>query len=247
MVDRAKPIVSRRTRRVAWIPAALGGMLAWPATASAGCVWSDLVRADVRVAVVKPGTPRVHFIQDQVLRPGCPGADAACRLRSFVVPGDVVLVGHRQGAFVCAGFQGPRGSGTIDWLPVAALSLLPPAAQRPRDWAGHWVAPEQDLTITTAPGGALKVSGEATWGAGDPARAAIGGVHTGEANGTTRPVDGVLAFAEGEDGRTLPYDKGEEFSCRIRMIRRGPYLLVRDNMGCGGVNVSFSGFYARKR
>jgi len=45
----------------------------------------------------------------------------------------------------------------------------------------------------------------------------------------------------GEDGGTLPYDAGDEFTCRVRMLRRNPHLLVRENYACGGVNVSISG------
>ncbi len=242
----AEAIIAHVWRAARWLTV-LATMLAWPSIASAGCLWTDLVRAETRVAVVKPGAPRVHFVQDQVLRAGCPNASAGCQLRSFVVPGDVVLVGPRQSAFICAGFQGPRGIGTIDWLPASALSLLPAAAQQPQVWAGDWTAPEQDLKITAARGGVLTIAGEATWGAGDPQRVKIGGVHIGQVNGTARPVGGLLAFTDDGEGHTLPYAQGDEFSCKIKMLRRGPYLLVRDNNGCGGANVSFSGFYARKR
>jgi hypothetical protein len=31
------------------------------------------------------------------------------------------------------------------------------------------------------------------------------------------------------------------------MIRRGPYLVVRENNQCGRANVSFSGFYRRHK
>lgn len=71
-------------------------------------------------------------------------------------------------------------------------------------------------------------------------------MHTGEVAATAHLAGGILAFTMGEDGRTLPYDAGNEFTCRVRMLRRGAYLLIRDNNACGGVNVSFSGFYRRK-
>lgn len=81
---------------------------------------------------------------------------------------------------------------------------------------------------------------------GDPERLRRGGMHTGEIAGTARPVDGILAFTMGKGGKTLPYDAGDEFTCRVRMLRRGPYLVVHDNNACGGANVSFSELYRRK-
>lgn len=217
--------------------------MAWSSVASASCVWTDLLDAQTRAAVVNRTAPRVHFVQDTA--PRCPAAGAACQSRAYLTAGDIILAGPVRNGYTCAGFQGPRGSGTIGWLPTAALTMLPSGAQIPADWTGHWYAPEQDIVITPAHDGMLSVKGDATWGM-SAWRAEHGGVHVGTLEGVIRPVDGVLAFAEGED-RTLPYTGGDEFSCKVRMIRRGPYLLVRDTGNCGGANVSFSGFYARKR
>ena len=77
---------------------------------------------------------------------------------------------------------------------------------------------------------------DATWGAGDPWRREHGGVHVGEVKGAARPVGGVLAFTQGET-RTFPFGAGDPHDCGVTMIRRGPYLLVRDNGDCGGQNV----------
>ncbi|MBP0494261.1 hypothetical protein [Roseomonas indoligenes] len=217
-----------------------------PAAARAGCVWSDLVTEEARAAAVRPGAPRVNFVQDDVLARGCPNESAACRARAYLTPGDVVLTGPTQGAYTCAGFVGARGATTIGWMPSAALLPLPEAEQVPADWNGQWTAPEQDIAITPGGKGALRVKGEATWGMGDPERVRRGGIHTGEVAGEARPVNGVLAFSMGDDDTTKPYEAGDEYTCRIRLWRRGPYLLARDNNGCGGLNVSFSGFYRRK-
>lgn len=214
----------------------------WSTAASAACTWSDLIHSQTRAAAINRTAARVHFVQDT--DPGCPAAGATCRSRAYVMAGDVVLAGNTRNGYTCTGFQGPRGSGTIGWLPTAALTMLPLAAQIPADWTGHWYAPEQDVVIKAAPGGMLSVKGDATWGM-SAWRAEHGSVHVGTLNGMVRPVRGVLSFTEGE-GRTLPYTGGDAFSCKVRMIRRGPYLLVRDNDNCGGANVSFSGFYARK-
>ena len=237
-------ITSRIARHVS-LTVALLACLAGSSVASAGCVWSDLIQPQARVAVAKPASARLNFVEDEDLKPGCPATAPKCALRSYVVRGDVVLTGPTQGGYTCAGFQGMRGAATIGWLPSAALSLLPAASQTPADWAGHWVAAEQEIVIESGADGILTVDGKATWGEREARRRPSASVHTGTLNGKARPVGGILAFTEG-DGRTLGYAEGEAFSCRARLWRRGPYLVVLDNNNCGGANVSFSGFYARK-
>lgn len=43
------------------------------------------------------------------------------------------------------------------------------------------------------------------------------------------------------DGFTVSSD-----GCEVVARRRGPYLALSDNNGCGGANVSFSGIHARR-
>lgn len=59
------------------------------------------------------------------------------------------------------------------------------------------------------------------------------------------PADGALSFAMSEKG-TLPLAKGGEFDCKVWMRRVGPWLVVDDNLACGGLNVSFRGVYRRE-
>lgn len=229
--------------RLASLPLAAIGLLA-AVPAQAGCVSTDIVQDTTRVATVRPGSARVHFVQVDALRRHCPDASTACRAPAYVIPGDAVLVAHREGAFTCAAFVDARGVATVLFLPTAALASAPSAFVP--SFAGDWTAPEQALEIRAARGRAFSVRGDATWGRGDRRRAENGGVHTGEVEGVARPAGGVLAFTQGQ-GATLPYGQGDEFDCRLRLFRRGPYLLARDNNNCGGVNVSFSGIYIRKR
>ncbi|SER11645.1 hypothetical protein SAMN05216548_111118 [Faunimonas pinastri] len=236
-----------RMHRGPLVRTALVAGLVLPSAAHAGCVWSDLVDEEARVAAVTSSSGRVHFVEDDVLVHGCPNDSAACRERAFVLPGDVVLAGPTQGAYTCAGYAGAKGFATIGWLPSAALTALPQAQQAPQDWAGHWIAPEQDITVTSDAAGLLAVDGEATWGMGDPWRRKNGGVHVGVLSGKVRPANGAIAFSTGANDETLPYEAGDEFDCRVRMVRRGPYLLARDNNNCGGANVTFSGFYVRAK
>ncbi|WP_131194899.1 hypothetical protein [Lichenihabitans psoromatis] len=219
-------------------------VVAVPSDACADCVWSDVAVNEPRVAVVRSETPRTQFVQIDALVHGCPSEKPECQQRAFLVAGDVVLIGPTQGAYTCSGFLGRRGPSTIAWLPTAALAPLTNDQQSPTDWAGHWVAPEQTITIANGSSGALIVTGDATWG-DTPDRRRLGSVHTGELAGTMRADKGVLAFAMGDENHTLPFGAGDEFTCSARMVQRGPYLVVRDNKACGGANVSFSGFYRR--
>ncbi len=235
---------SRRGRSRLGVIAIASAMV--PAAAQAGCGWPDIVQQPTIAASVRSAMARTYFVKDDVMAHGCPNDGAACKDKAYLTTGDVVLTGAARGKFTCIGFAAAKGVATIGWFPTKALVPLSPPDQHPMDWNGHWVATEQDIRIAPDKGDALSVKGDATWGMGDPARLARGGVHTGEVAGISRPVDGMLAFTMGDDGKTLPYDAGDEFTCRVRMIRHGPYLVVNDNNACGGVNVSFSGFYRRK-
>lgn len=215
-------------------------LLAAHGSALARCGDADFATDATRAAIVRDGAPRTHFVRDDA--PDCPNGGPACRTRAFLVPGDVVLVADARDGFVCAAFAASGGASTTGWLPRDALV---PDTANPADWAGRWKRLEADITITKAPGGALRVHGDATWGAGDPERVRNGGVHTGELDGMASIAHDVLAFTMGEGG-TRPYDKGDETDCRVRMLRRGPYLVVTDNTYCGGANVSFTGIYRRR-
>ena len=233
------PTIAGSSRILLVIAAAIA-----PFAAQASCVWSDLTPDAATASVVQPSAARTYFVKDDVLQHGCPNSSVACKNRAYVTAGDVVLTGPVVGNYSCAIFVGDKGATTVGWIPSTAPADI--KDRSPSDWTGHWVAPEQDLTIVSAAGDSLLVKGEATWGMQDPERRRRGGVHTGEVSGTARPIDGMLAFTMGDDGATLPYDAADEFTCRIRMQRRGPYLVVRDNNACGGANVSFSGVYRRK-
>ncbi len=233
-------------RPLAYIAA---GLLALPllaagADARAGCIDTDPGAEQLAAASVTAPGPRVHFVQDGMMAAGCPSDAERCRAKAFVVRGDVVLTSGTQGGFTCARYVNAKGVVTVNWLPTAALTPLSPAIPPAEAWVGHWVAIEMRIGIKRAAGGALAVSGDATWGSLDPERVRRGGVNIGEVQGTATPVNGVLAFTQGETA-TLPYESGDQDACRIRMVLRGPYMVATDNRACGGNNVSFSGIYRR--
>ena len=71
---------------------------------------------------------------------------------------------------------------------------------------------------------------------------AAGGAHSGVLVAAAVPAQNMIAFAD--DGST-PFEKAEEGQCLVRIQRVGAWLLVEDNMQCGGSMVTFTGLYRR--
>jgi hypothetical protein len=94
----------------------------------------------------------------------------------------------------------------------------------------------------------MVLDGDATFGADDPARVQRGAVNTGDFSAIVAPASGYLGFLIGDKGEALPFDAQlakEKAMCGLRMWRTGPYLVVADNLQCGGNNVTFTGVYRR--
>jgi hypothetical protein len=72
---------------------------------------------DKRAVVVQKVTakPRINFIKspydDNLKAETCPAATAACRKKSYLVTGDLVLTGKTLGAFTCISYQVKRTFG----------------------------------------------------------------------------------------------------------------------------------------
>ena len=121
---------------------------------------------------------------------------------------------------------------------MAIASASPAWAQEKTDlasWIGEWAAgPEQFITIK-ADGDALLIEGNATYGAEDPEKAAIGAINVGDFS-VLVPADwieqGKVSFGVGGNG-PLRIDDADEFDCVV-------------NYMCGGMNVTFDGTYSRK-
>ena len=180
---------------------------------------------------------RLHFVKspydDDFTAAACPAATKACQRQSYLVEGDLVLVGRTRGEFTCVSYQSPLAKKQVwskGWLPSAALT---PAAPMPSpktpDWLGTWYHPGGSVEIKPGEGGKLRVEGGMTVpGARD--------FHNGEFQAQVAPENGTLAFAGEGDGD----------GCQVRIQRIGPWLMVEDNSGCGGAGVSFTGLYRRR-
>jgi hypothetical protein len=204
---------------------------------------------DKRALVVQKVTahPRVNFIKspydDDFKATTCPAATEACRQKSYLVTGDLVLTGKTQGAFTCVVYQSPVAKKLIwakGWLPSSALTpVAPMPSPKISDWIGTWYNPEHPggpIEIKRGEGGKLHVEGEMT-------SPTAHDFHTGEFEAQVTPQNDTIAFVD--DG-SIPFEKTDEGECRVRMQRIGPLLMVEDNNGCGGTGVTFTGLYRRK-
>lgn len=172
---------------------------------------------------------RVYFYGDE--RDDCP-QNKNCRLQSYVIPNDEVIVSRTFGDFACVWFQPRKGSETVGWIPAANLVYQPEKNFALTDWLGAWSHGTSGIDITPAAAREmLLVKGDSYWqGLGD-------NVHVSEIEETVAPRENILKIGEKDEG---------EDDCRVTMRRVGKYMIVADNLNCGGVNVTFSGVYRRK-
>jgi hypothetical protein len=201
---------------------------------------------DQRPLVVSKVTsaPRVNFIKspydDDFTAASCPAATDACRKTSYLVSNDLVLTGKTRGDFTCVVYQSlsaKKRNWSAGWVPNAALApVAPMPSPQQADWLGAWTIPGGSIEIKRAAGGKLHIMGEMVVpGAQD--------AHNGVIEARAMAVNGTVAFVD--DGNTA-FEQAEG-ECRVRMQRFGALLMVEDNDGCGGVGVTFTGLYQRKK
>jgi hypothetical protein len=218
---------------------------AYDANDPANCVGAEWDDAHPLAVAKVTARERVNFVKspydDDFKADTCPSQSAACRKKSYLVTGDLVLAARTRGDFTCVAFPSPTGKKPIwtqGWLPSSALSAVAPmAAPRVSDWLGSWDQPHAGIEIKQGGiGGRLRIEGIAAFqGARD--------VHTGDIDAQVMPDGDTIAFLD--DG-WLPFETKCDSGCRVRMHRVGPFLLVEDNGDCGGAGVTFTGLYHRK-
>lgn len=93
----------------------------------------------------------------------CPAHTAACQKKSYLVAGDLVLLGKTQGDFTCVDYQSllaTKQVWTIGWLPSAALTpVAPMLAPKTSDWVGTWYHPGGSIEIKSGKRDILDVEG----------------------------------------------------------------------------------------
>jgi hypothetical protein len=219
---------------------------AWPAHAEkdSSCRGVPFISFDpITQGHISSKATRVHFVKDFLTQHGCPDQTPACVDKAYLVPGDRLIVTKRFDAFICAIYLNPKGNPRIGWLPADAVAYDTVKPIALTDWVGKWSWKwsygDGDIDIGVAEGktGTLSIFGVGTSNL----------LHEGQIWGEVAPTGDRLSFAMGDDGTTLPYEKGGESDCKIQMQRLGPWLIVNDEGFCpGGLNVSFRGVYTRK-
>jgi hypothetical protein len=216
------------------------GVSVSPAAAGPSCVaafWAVQDIPTLTLGTVKPTEKRAYFISDEP--DACPSAAAACRRKDYLIAGDAVVIRGRSGDFVCATFANAKGTVTAGWLPAAAIDTGS-AGSGSGDFIGRWNRTSASIRIGRAKGGRLSIEGDATY------PTAGGSVNLGEIALDAAPKDGELYFGVGADGKAVAADKADTYDCVARLRRLGPYLVVADNLNCGGHNVTFSGIYTKR-
>lgn len=208
---------------------------------------------DIRLMQVTTRAQRLPFYHDRTeKKPHCPVEVDNCQLKSFVLPGDLLLAGPAMEDFTCATYISPKARRvkgqlreTTGFVPLAELKEVKNPAPQPTDWSGTWSrSAEAEIRVEVEASGKIRIAGQASYGAHDPGRVSRGAVNVGELDGiVARPTSNMIALGEGYDGsRPFGEDRSE---CRAKLRLFGPYLVVEDNGGCGGNNVSFTGVYVR--
>jgi hypothetical protein len=172
------------------------------------------------------GAPKVYLKH-------CPPGAAGCAEpphAPYVVAGDMVIVGPRAGDAVCVAKPNRQGA-TAGWVTEHQVQPQPTPPAPLAAWAGHWTLAGGNTIDLKAQGGALAVSGAACWPAcNGSGKGRVPNV--GELDGKATPAGGRLRI-------------GSDTDCAAELWLVGPYLVVFDNLGCGGMNVSFTGIYQR--
>lgn len=174
---------------------------------------------------------RIYFYGDE--RDDCPSGKN-CRLKSYVIPNDEVIVSRTFGNFACVWFQPKKGSETVGWIEVDKFELIE-TNQNPdlKNWLGEWRYYDNSIVISKSKTpDLLDIKGNAFWkGLGD-------NIHIGELDDTSKPSENKLKLGENDTS---------EYACKVSMQLVGKYLIASDNLNCGGANVTFSGVYRKKR
>jgi hypothetical protein len=185
----------------------------------------------VTIAKIIADRPQVHFIKSALDDAACPAEGDTCAQPSYVIPGDLVLVGKTRGvSYQSAADRTQRW--TVGWLPSASLTPVQPTrAPVTGDWMGRWSHAGGTITISRGRRGTLRIRGEHVYPAAQE-------VHSGVISADAKPAQGLLQFADDGSVR-FDRDSAESGSCLVRMQRIAELLVVEDNDHCGWVDGDF--------
>lgn len=162
------------------------------------------------------------------------GSSCPARMKAYLVDGDVVFGGPQDKNFRCAYYGTARGTIVAGFIPADNLMPFVENDDLTQDFlVGTWTyGGNPEIVITAAGKKEVSAEGEASWpGPGIPP------YHEGSFSAAASPAGKEITFREGDD----------EYSCKVDLLRRGPYLVAQDNSHCGGMNVRFSGILMKVR
>jgi hypothetical protein len=147
--------------------------------------------------------------------------DRRTQQKAYLVKGDVVAVRNVKTDWACALYVGSTGVQTMGWLEVKNLKSTTLA----QNIVGNWTSDsgDQNLSIQKT-GSSHSIKGKAIF----------------PSSGNTGEVAGALVLKGGQ----WRYGSG---NCQLNMLFLNNQLIVQDNLGCGGLNVSFASAYSRKK
>lgn len=154
------------------------------------------------------------------------------RTNAYLIDGDVVFGGPQDKNFRCVYYGTAKGKIVAGFVPFDNLVPFAENEDLTQDFLkGVWTY-DGNPKIVIAPADNDKVSatGDAAWpGLGALAR------HTGSFSAVASPAGKEITFRDGEG----------DYACKVDLLRRGPYLVAKDNSYCGGMNVRFSGILVK--
>jgi hypothetical protein len=151
------------------------------------------------------------------------GSSCAARMKAYLVDGDVVFGGPEDKNFRCAYYGTAKGKIVAGFVSADNLAPFAEDEDLTQDFlVGTWSSDGNPTILITATGEKeVRAEGQAWW------RGLAGSYHTGEFDAVASPAGKEITFSDG-DG---------EYSCKVDLLRRGPYLVAKDNGYCGGMSV----------
>lgn len=195
------------------------------------CLSYDSAYESAPLFVVKPGAGR-HRVYLYRRKQLCPDdKPCAARQKAYLVSGDVVFAGPPDRNFRCVYYGTTKGRIVAGFIAADSLAPFVEKDGLSTDFLiGIWNYEADSIQIKAAGAGQVSGEGQATYQTAET-------VNEGEFSAKTPIVAGQteLVFKQSDD----------EYSCIVKLYRRGPYLLAADNGNCGGLNVTFNGIYTK--
>src|SRR5690242_7353642 len=184
-----------------------------------------------RVTAKSPNE-RVYFFSRKIACTS--GSSCPARMKSYLVDGDVVFGGPADKKFRCVYYGSSKGTIVAGFIAADQLAPFAEDDELTQDFlVGTWSHNgNPKIIITAAEKNQVGAEGEAWW-----PRPRIAPYHEGSFSAVATPAGKEITFRDGNDAD----------SCKVDVLRRGPYLVAQDNDHCGGVNVRFSGILMKLR